>query len=78
MKKELPADVLIKAAALAAYYSRGRNADKVAVTYTIRTVCKKAEGRKARARHDFRAENDHGQAVRQCAGVISMPPARRG
>lgn len=44
MKKELPADVLIKAAALAAYYSRGRNADKVAVTYTSARFVKKPKG----------------------------------
>jgi predicted ribosome quality control (RQC) complex YloA/Tae2 family protein len=47
MKKELPADVLIKAAALAAYYSKGRNADKVAVTYAFARFVKKPKGARA-------------------------------
>jgi predicted ribosome quality control (RQC) complex YloA/Tae2 family protein len=44
LKKELPTDVLVKAAALAAYYSKGRNADKVAVTYTFARFVKKPKG----------------------------------
>jgi predicted ribosome quality control (RQC) complex YloA/Tae2 family protein len=46
MKGELPPDVLLKAAALAAYYSKGRNADKVSVTYTYARFIKKPKGAK--------------------------------
>jgi predicted ribosome quality control (RQC) complex YloA/Tae2 family protein len=44
MKKEIPAAVLGKAAALAAYYSKGRNADKVSVTYTFARFVRKPKG----------------------------------
>jgi predicted ribosome quality control (RQC) complex YloA/Tae2 family protein len=43
---EIPADVLVKAAALAAHYSKGRNADKVPVTYTKARHVKKPKGAK--------------------------------
>jgi len=43
---EIPADVLMKAAALAAHYSKGRNADKVPVTYTQARHVKKPKGAK--------------------------------
>jgi predicted ribosome quality control (RQC) complex YloA/Tae2 family protein len=46
LKGELPLDVLLKAAALAAYYSKGRNADKVPVTYTYARFVKKPKGTK--------------------------------
>ncbi|HYA88652.1 MAG TPA: NFACT family protein [Nitrospirota bacterium] len=46
MKGELPLDVLLKAAALAAYYSKGRNAGKVPVTYTYARFVKKPKGAK--------------------------------
>ncbi len=46
MKGELPPDVLMQAAALAAYYSKGRNADKVPVTYTFARFVKKPKGAK--------------------------------
>ena len=39
-------DVLLKAAALAAYYSKGKNADKVSVTYTHARHVKKPKGAK--------------------------------
>lgn len=43
---EIPPDVLMKAAALAAHYSKGRNADKVPVTYTRGRHVKKPKGAK--------------------------------
>jgi len=46
MKGEFPPDVLMKAAVLAAYYSKGRNADKVPVTYTYARFVKKIKGAK--------------------------------
>jgi predicted ribosome quality control (RQC) complex YloA/Tae2 family protein len=46
LKGELPPDVLVQAAALAAYYSKGRNADKVTVTYTNARFVKKPKGAK--------------------------------
>jgi predicted ribosome quality control (RQC) complex YloA/Tae2 family protein len=45
-KKEIPADVLVKAAALAAYYSKGKAAGKVSVTYTRAGLVKKPRGAK--------------------------------
>ncbi len=45
-REEIPQDVLMKAAALAAYYSKGRNADKVPVTYTYARFVKKPKGAK--------------------------------
>jgi len=43
---DVPLDVLSKAAALAAYYSKGKNADKVSVTYTHARHVKKPKGAK--------------------------------
>ena len=43
---DIPVDVLMKAAALAAHYSKGRNADKVPVTYTQARHVKKPKGAK--------------------------------
>lgn len=43
---EVPADVLVKAAALAAFYSKGKTAGKVAVTYTRAGLVKKPRGAK--------------------------------
>ncbi len=46
MRGEIPPEVLLKAAALAAHYSKGRNADKVPVTYTYARFVKKPKGAK--------------------------------
>jgi predicted ribosome quality control (RQC) complex YloA/Tae2 family protein len=46
-KVEIPANVLLKAAALAAYYSKGKKAGKVSVTYTRAGRVKKPKGAKA-------------------------------
>ena len=43
---DVPEDVLHKAAALAAYNSKGKNADKVSVTYTYARFLKKPKGAK--------------------------------
>jgi predicted ribosome quality control (RQC) complex YloA/Tae2 family protein len=43
---DIPVEVLLKAAALAAYYSKGRNADKVSVTYTRAKFVRKPKGAK--------------------------------
>lgn len=43
-KKKLPEDVLLKAASLAAYYSKGRSSGKVAVAYTSASNVKKPKG----------------------------------
>jgi predicted ribosome quality control (RQC) complex YloA/Tae2 family protein len=45
-KTEVPPDILLKAAALAALYSRGRAAGKVPVTYTSARFVKKPRGAK--------------------------------
>jgi predicted ribosome quality control (RQC) complex YloA/Tae2 family protein len=45
-KTEVPPDILLKAAALAALYSRGRAAGKVPVTYTPARFVKKPRGAK--------------------------------
>jgi predicted ribosome quality control (RQC) complex YloA/Tae2 family protein len=42
----IPPDVLVKAAALAAFHSKGRNAGKVPVTYTRASLVKKPKGAK--------------------------------
>jgi len=46
MKREIPSDVLLKAGAVAAYYSKGRNADKLSVTYAYARFVKKPKGAK--------------------------------
>jgi predicted ribosome quality control (RQC) complex YloA/Tae2 family protein len=46
-KGDIPPDVLMKAAALAAFYSKGRHAGKVPVTYTHARNVKKPKGAKA-------------------------------
>jgi predicted ribosome quality control (RQC) complex YloA/Tae2 family protein len=43
---EIPPGVLLKAAALAAYYSAGRNSAKVPVTYAAARFVKKPKGAK--------------------------------
>ncbi len=43
-RADIPSDVLMKAAALAAYYSKGRGAGKVPVTYTPAKFVKKPKG----------------------------------
>jgi predicted ribosome quality control (RQC) complex YloA/Tae2 family protein len=43
-RADIPSDVLMKAAALAAYYSKGRGAGKVPVTYTRAKFVKKPKG----------------------------------
>jgi predicted ribosome quality control (RQC) complex YloA/Tae2 family protein len=45
-KRDIPAEVLVKAAALAAYYSKGKTAGKVSVTYTRAGLVKKPKGAK--------------------------------
>ncbi len=45
-KTEIPLAVLIKAASLAAFYSKGKGADKVPVTYTEARFVKKPKGAK--------------------------------
>ncbi len=45
-KTEIPADVLVKAASLAAYYSKGKAGGKVSVTYTRAGLVKKPKGAK--------------------------------
>jgi predicted ribosome quality control (RQC) complex YloA/Tae2 family protein len=45
-KAEIPAEVLLKAAALAAYYSKGKKEGKVSVTYTRAGLVKKPKGAK--------------------------------
>ena len=42
----IPPDVLVKAASLAAFHSKGRNAGKVPVTYTRAGLVKKPKGAK--------------------------------
>ncbi|OGW36606.1 MAG: hypothetical protein A2010_03280 [Nitrospirae bacterium GWD2_57_9] len=44
--REMEQDILLKAAALAAFYSKGRSAGKVAVTYTFARHVKKPRGAK--------------------------------
>ena len=46
-KGEVPHDVLLKAASLAAYHSKGRTAAKVSVTYTRAGLVKKPKGAKS-------------------------------
>ena len=46
-RADIPSDVLMKAAALAAYYSKGRGAGKVPVTYTRAKFVKKPKGAEA-------------------------------
>jgi predicted ribosome quality control (RQC) complex YloA/Tae2 family protein len=46
-RADIPSDVLMKAAALAAYYSKGRGAGKVSVTYTRAKFVKKPKGANA-------------------------------
>ena len=46
-RADIPSDVLMKAAALAAYYSKGRGAGKVPVTYTRAKFVKKPKGANA-------------------------------
>lgn len=43
-KRAVPNEVLVKAAQLAAYYSKGRNAGKVPVTYTLAKFLRKPKG----------------------------------
>jgi predicted ribosome quality control (RQC) complex YloA/Tae2 family protein len=45
-RTEIPSDVLVKAASLAAYYSKGKTAGKVSVTYTRAGLVKKPKGAK--------------------------------
>jgi predicted ribosome quality control (RQC) complex YloA/Tae2 family protein len=45
-RSEIPPGVLLKAAALAAYYSSGRNSAKVPVAYTAARFVKKPKGAK--------------------------------
>ncbi len=44
--REIPSEVIEKAAGLAAFYSKGRNGTKVAVTYTFARFVKKPKGAK--------------------------------
>ena len=46
MKGEIPSDILLKAAGLAALYSKGKMAGKVAVTYTFARFVRKPKGAK--------------------------------
>jgi predicted ribosome quality control (RQC) complex YloA/Tae2 family protein len=43
---DVPPDVLLKAAALAAFYSKGKASGKVSVTYTRAGLVKKPKGAK--------------------------------
>jgi predicted ribosome quality control (RQC) complex YloA/Tae2 family protein len=45
-KREIPTEVLVKAAALAAFYSKGKASGKVSVTYTRAGLVKKPKGAK--------------------------------
>jgi predicted ribosome quality control (RQC) complex YloA/Tae2 family protein len=45
-KREVPPEVLARAASLAAFYSKGRHAGKVPVTYTLARNVKKPRGAK--------------------------------
>jgi predicted ribosome quality control (RQC) complex YloA/Tae2 family protein len=45
-KMEIPTDVFLKAAALAAFYSKGKESDKVPVTYTEARFIRKPKGAK--------------------------------
>ncbi len=45
-KTEIPPDVLVKAASLAAFYSKGKESDKVPVTYTEARYVRKPKGAK--------------------------------
>jgi predicted ribosome quality control (RQC) complex YloA/Tae2 family protein len=45
-KREIPGEVLLKAASLAAYYSKGKSAAKVSVTYTAAKFVKKPKAAK--------------------------------
>jgi len=45
-RADIPADVLVKAASLAAYYSKGKAGGKVSVTYTRAGLVKKPRGAK--------------------------------
>ena len=46
-RREVPADVVARAASLAAYYSKGRSAGKVPVTFTLSRNIRKPKGAKA-------------------------------